>query len=179
MVMDAIGTTRTCAHATVTQLVAAVLRQRRLAGAPCPAEPPDRTRVVKAAEAVVAYVNHGRWVADCPDPACAGAELVDPAEPLFYCLSCYNAAVGGAWRPVRFPPRSARQAIEQALLERARPERRNWYPGETVEDLRREHALRQHAEAERLARVAGLRRVVERHGPVTVERWVPIERETE
>ncbi len=89
---------------------------------------------------IVAYVNHGRWVAECPD--CAGAQLVSELERRFWCLNCGNAAVNFAWRHVRMPQK--RTAIEAELVIRpaARSERaitRNWLPGETVEDLQREN----------------------------------------
>lgn len=89
---------------------------------------------------IVAYVNHGRWVAECPD--CAGAQLVSELERRFWCLNCGNAAVNFAWRHVRMPKK--RTAIEAELVIRpaARNERaitRNWLPGETVEDLQREN----------------------------------------
>jgi hypothetical protein len=57
---------------------------------------------------IVAYVNHGRWVAECPD--CAGAQLVSELERRFWCLNCGNAAVNFAWRHVRMPQK--RTAIE-------------------------------------------------------------------
>lgn len=89
---------------------------------------------------IVAYVNHGRWIAECPD--CAGAQLVSELERRFWCLNCGNAAVNFAWRHVRMPQK--RTAIEAELVIRpaARSERaitRNWLPGETVEDLQREN----------------------------------------
>lgn len=89
---------------------------------------------------ILAYVNHGRWIAECPD--CAGAQLVSELERRFWCLNCGNAAVNFAWRHVRMPQK--RTAIEAELVIRpaARNERaitRNWLPGETVEDLQREN----------------------------------------
>lgn len=168
---DRIGTVRTHAHSTVQDLVRAVLHQRRTLNHLTP-EPPAPDEVADGEE-VVAYVNHGRWVADCPSAACTGAELVDPEDPRFYCLSCYNAPFGGRWLRVRFPPERQRRAIERALLERPRARNRNWLPGETVELLEEEHRRYRAAEEERMARLAGMRRVVERHGPVVVERWVP------
>lgn len=90
---------------------------------------------------VVAYVNHGRWIAECPD--CAGAQIVSEKERRFWCLNCGNATVNFAWRHVRMPQK--RTAIETKLVLRpaARSDRavtRNWLPGETVEDLQRENA---------------------------------------
>jgi len=61
---------------------------------------------------VTARIDHGRWIADCE---CKGAEYVDPDEPVFFCLSCLNAANGGKLRPVKFPPAKVRAKIEAGL----------------------------------------------------------------
>jgi len=82
---------------------------------------------------VVAYVNEGRWVADCPQRDCAGAELVDPEWPLFVCCS----GCGCGPHCVIFP--KDREKIEAALVKRQVPRTRNWLPGETVSDLQREN----------------------------------------
>lgn len=79
---------------------------------------------------VRAEVNHGRWLARCP--RCPGAELVQPDDPVMWCLSCG----AGPYR-VRFP--RERRQIEALLLLRPRPEARNWRPGESLDDLRREN----------------------------------------
>lgn len=73
-------------------------------------------------ETVTAYVNHDRWVADCP---CNGAELVAPGEEML-CGSC------GAKHQVKFPKHRA--DIEAALAPRE-PYNRNWHPDETVDEL--------------------------------------------
>lgn len=72
---------------------------------------------------VLAYVNHGRWVADCP---CGGAELITENKPLL-CGSC------GHVREVVWPVKVSQ--IEQALEDRRRVENQNWQPGEPVELL--------------------------------------------
>ena len=54
---------------------------------------------------VLAYVNHGRWVADC---ACNGGELVTPDEQML-CGSC------GARNTVKFPGPKTRGEIETVL----------------------------------------------------------------
>jgi ribosomal protein L37AE/L43A len=59
-----------------------------------------RTHHVKRAEVegeVVARVDWGRWLADCP--YCGGAELVSKKTGIFYCLSCGMARQDG--RPMR------------------------------------------------------------------------------
>lgn len=123
-----IETTRTRARLAGGDYIRAFVAQLRAQGraVPDPSPPGDDPPVV-------AYVNHGRWVADC---ACRGAELVDPDDPLFYCLSCYNAGHGGRLRRVLFPPQAPEIAAE--LDRRREPVRRNWYPGETVDHLRAE-----------------------------------------
>lgn len=75
---------------------------------------------------VRAEVNHGRWLARCP--RCPGAELVQPEDPVMWCLSCGS----GPYR-VRFPSPRERRRIEQLLLRRPHPETRNWLPGESLE----------------------------------------------
>lgn len=95
---------------------------------------PD-TSATKAA----AYVNHGRWVADCPSEFCNGAVAVTPGQP-FLCGSCLNIDIGCRYRMIEWP--HERGAIEAALSERPVPEVANWLPGETARDLRNENAGR-------------------------------------
>ncbi len=65
---------------------------------------------------VVARIWQGQWIADCPD--CAGAQFVEPGEPIYYCFGCANRSNGYSVRPVEFPPEDQRQEIERLLLER-------------------------------------------------------------
>src|SRR5688572_30183526 len=51
---------------------------------------------------VYAFVSNSRWQALCDQLGCGGCEYVDPAEPIFFCMSCSNGRTGKA-RPVRFP----------------------------------------------------------------------------
>jgi hypothetical protein len=82
---------------------------------------------------VNAFVNHGRWIAQCE---CGGAEVVDPEDPFFLCLSCLNAEFKERMRLVRFP--AGRGLVEAALMARKDPRTRNWAVGEPVERLREE-----------------------------------------
>lgn len=92
-------------------------------------------KVAGKRDAVMAYINHGRWVADCPGcPSGSGAENVTLDDPVFMCLSCGNSLVGGKLRPVIFPDEEARVKIEQALAQRPLPNR-NWFPDESREKL--------------------------------------------
>jgi len=89
----------------------------------------------KKASRVKAYINHGRWVANCE---CGGAEVVSPSDPIFMCLSCFNAADKGELRKVEFP--KDRKLIEAVLLNRKEPGSRNWEHNETLADLKRQNA---------------------------------------
>lgn len=90
---------------------------------------------------VKAYVNHGCWVADCPEPGCGGAEDVDSSWPWLICWRCG----GGKW-PIRFPGKSKHQNIESILSKRPLlkgPDGRkhfNWYARESLDDLRKQNA---------------------------------------
>ena len=76
------------------------------------------------------YHNHGRWVADCPADQCSEAHAVTPGDT-FSCVNCGMVSKLG-W-PLNM------EQIDRTLLLRAVPETRNWLPGETVTDLRREN----------------------------------------
>lgn len=89
----------------------------------------------------VAYVNRGRWVADCPFGRCGSAQVVSPADPRYFCPTCLNAN-SGAFAPVVFPPAKKLAAIELALSKRPDPANRNWWPHESVRQLRDENDLR-------------------------------------
>ena len=89
-----------------------------------------------------AYLNHGRWIVDCPldreGQACGGAECVTEDDKVFLCLSCGNEQVGGDFLKVRFPTRPGRDKFEKSLA--LRPESlRNWVPGETPAKIAKEN----------------------------------------
>lgn len=79
-------------------------------------------------ETVHAYINHGRWVADCP---CNGAELVAPDHNML-CGSC------GAEHTVKFPGPKTKQKIERLLSLRSAPIYQNWQ-GESTNELEAEN----------------------------------------
>lgn len=85
-----------------------------------------------------AYVNHGRWLADCP--FCRQTQVASKTDQRLFCCAegCGNAQVGGAFVKVAWPKDADK--IEAELLKRATPDHRNWTPGETVRDLRNENA---------------------------------------
>ena len=92
-----------------------------------------------------AYVNWGRWVADCGRPYCNGGRTPrTPAGPV-HCANCHWEA------PVQWPPDA--DAIWEVLAARPVPGTRNWFPsghelalrsgcphGQTVADLAAENA---------------------------------------
>lgn len=81
---------------------------------------------------VVAYVSHGRWVADCPTPGCSGAMLLFFGAG-FFCGNCLNVQTGLKAREVIWPEH--REEIERLLLLRPVPQTRSWFPTEPVNNL--------------------------------------------
>lgn len=90
---------------------------------------PDPPPTGLVAGEINAYVNHGRWVADCP--CCSGAMIVDPADPFFFCPECRMQGKG--WYYVEFP--ADLLTIERLLTARPDIHTRNWRPGETMDRL--------------------------------------------
>lgn len=90
--------------------------------------------LVDTGDAVAAYVNESRWVADCP--ACGGGIAVWSEMADCCCYDC-----GRVYRAVFPPPRDVARA--EAVLN-ARPESaRNWRPdAEKVDDLKVENLVR-------------------------------------
>jgi len=80
---------------------------------------------------VMARLDAGRWLADCP--ICDGAELVSVSDPVFFCLSCSS---GGMWWPVEWPV--DRAEIEAEVIKRSDLMGWAWNPGETLADLEAE-----------------------------------------
>ena len=89
-------------------------------------------RTTVDARTLVVYVNHGRWVADCPH--CDAGIAVDPRWPIAVCRSCFHT-----YASLQVPSDWA--AVEQALV--SRPMRhQHWITTETVADLEAENARR-------------------------------------
>jgi hypothetical protein len=66
-----------------------------------------------------AYVNYGRWIAEC-SADCGSARVLDPGQTFFHCSEC------GVISPVEWPGNA--QEIWDALQERPAPRTRNWFP---------------------------------------------------
>jgi hypothetical protein len=101
-------------------------------------QPPGRPRLdvgISPEPPLKVYLNHGRWIAECPD--CHGAQLACWTDHRFLCNECGNVAVAGLWRAIIWP--DDREAIETVLDQRS-PVNQNWLPGETIEYLRAENA---------------------------------------
>mgnify|MGYP005819423313 CR=1 FL=1 len=93
--------------------------------------PPPATTAISAVP-VLARLDAGRWLADCP-LGCRGAEKVSQADPFFLCLSCDS---GEQWWLVEFPVNI--KAIEREVVKRADVHSWAWLPGESLAALRRE-----------------------------------------
>lgn len=83
------------------------------------------------------YMNHGRWVVDCPTEGCGWAYLATTGDGkpryLHRCQGCQHT-IELAW-----PPLDAALEIERILCERAAPVNRNWRHPETIDGLSREN----------------------------------------
>jgi hypothetical protein len=89
------------------------------------------------AEITPAAINHGRWVADCPQ--CRAALIVSKQDRRFWCPLCGLPWNGFRGIAVQFPNAAAIKTIETILLMRPDPHNRNWRPGESIAQLAREN----------------------------------------
>ena len=117
---------------SLNTFVASIRRKQRRSG--------PLSGIVVSSPTVKAEINYGNWIARCP--FCTGAELVDPEDPRFYCLSCDMKAINGQWLQVEMPTISFRQKLEAELLKRPRENNRNWLPGETLTRIKQENKER-------------------------------------
>lgn len=85
-------------------------------------------------DAVVAWVNDGRWVVVCPN--CNEGQVAHKDDPRFLCFNCENLMVDGEWRRVIFPKDV--EGIERELLRRSTFVNRVWLPHETTQNLKDE-----------------------------------------
>lgn len=92
----------------------------------------NRIIITRRDRSVDAYVNVGRWVADCPE--CGSGIGVQPGVGRATCWEC-----GSDWA-VTFPPESDRRQAERLLVRRP-VGARNWnaHRGEPVEALQVEN----------------------------------------
>jgi len=85
-------------------------------------------------------VNHGRWIVRCP--FCTSAQFASREDKRFFCVECLNEQAGRRWVRVVWPKVADMATIEGALESRADQRTRNWEPGESPADLKRENAAR-------------------------------------
>jgi hypothetical protein len=90
---------------------------------------------------LLAEVNQGRWVTECPTPGCREATCVEVANPFFICLECGSPENGRKPYNVAFP--SNMLAIEKVLLKRPavsslHAPHRSWQPGTSLATLKKE-----------------------------------------
>lgn len=97
---------------------------------------------MSALDKVEAFIDHGRWIVECPSSVCAWAILAPDVETIFVCASCGTPE----YFRIVFP--RSRQSIETELMKRPsripgdpwKADHRNWRPGETLGFLRQENA---------------------------------------
>jgi hypothetical protein len=71
--------------------------------------------------AALAYMNWGRWVADCPADGCASAVAVAAGQTGIVCSNNHIS-------PLTWPTPATVVAIGVALDKRPDPRNRNWFP---------------------------------------------------
>lgn len=110
---------------------------------------------------VEARIDFERWLVDCPDPICSGAEMVCLETEVFFCFSCGNVNNDYFGISVKFPTQNKRQQIYDELdlrpqnrfpnqnrimsVETARAVfpglGRSWNVGETIADLKKQREI--------------------------------------
>lgn len=100
------------------------------AGNPLPPLGPHPPAEISTEAVGHAIVRQRRWVVLCP--WCPSAQYAHTTDKRFFCVECGNAAVGGKWVAVEWPPNP--EEIERTLMVRP-SDNRNWEWGETVADL--------------------------------------------
>lgn len=70
-----------------------------------------------------AYVNHGRWVAECPRKFCGNAMKLKPRQAIY---ECHGEGGCGMVASIEWPDNV--EEIWEALLKRPVPATRNWIP---------------------------------------------------
>lgn len=94
----------------------------------------------------LAYLNWGRWVADCPEPGCQDARAV--YNPQTGQRQAQDLCVQGHPFLIEMPPPALEGQLVAAVADRANDADRSWYPkghpratlaglptGQTVKDL--------------------------------------------
>ena|SRR5688572_3137716 len=74
-------------------------------------------------QTALVYVNHGRWVVECPREFCANAFTVSARQSIFECKG--NGSCGMV-ATITWPANS--DDLWEALMQRPVPATRNWFP---------------------------------------------------
>lgn len=89
------------------------------------------------------YMNHGRWVFDCPHPDCAWSypAMTEDGRPRYLCRCTGDRNGHGCGTRIDtvWPPLDVAIEIERLLFLRSNRLNRNWRYPETVETLLREN----------------------------------------
>jgi hypothetical protein len=85
---------------------------------------------------VVAFVNHGRWLWECP--ICHAAQVCSATDHRAFCIDCFNG--GDGWWPIVWPDEPTLRAAVTLLVRRPDKTLRNWHPAvESVQQLQAEN----------------------------------------
>ncbi len=90
--------------------------------------------VRKSRKSAVAYVNHGRWLFDCPE--CQASDYVWPGHTHALCTGC------GTRYKLKSPSEAEIRKVEKLLDARGARENQNWnaHWGESVKQLAAENS---------------------------------------
>lgn len=96
-----------------------------------PSMPNGLTLIHPHGGTVAAYINHGRWVADCGNPHCHNARALAYGQN-FLCVDDVHGDACGFAFDVRWP--APEEATRICAILAYRPDRstRNWLPGESA-----------------------------------------------
>jgi len=91
---------------------------------------------------VLAVINYGRWIVDCPADGCRGAVVASLVTREFFCTECGSRENYGKVYRVVFP--RFRAALEKELIKRPSrvpfsAEHRNWTPSESLAAIKAEN----------------------------------------
>lgn len=97
------------------------------------------TETVTGKKAPKAYVRlyRGQWIIDCP--FCTSAQHASAEDHRWFCAYCRNETVDFQYVDAVWPDQKLLDKIEAVVEARPKMENRNWYPGETVAELKKEN----------------------------------------
>jgi hypothetical protein len=79
-----------------------------------------------------AYLNYGRWVAECPAPGCTDARAIYPEDPITGIVSpranTQDVCANGHPFAIEMPPADLEGQIVTAVSERPNEADQAWYP---------------------------------------------------